>query len=291
MAKHSMGPNHARPSSKRKAKISASPARSAGGGKTVPSTHNALAELCKKDGAAKVLTNLRENLSSLEAQHRERLLENSARIYEVATFLREEEDAWLEFCHHSAWVGFRNRPKDTQQSDALRFALRMAVGFGDDPASKRAATKRANKFYGALQPFFSRRVPPWKIVAEIKKGGGFEALKKDNAATRRGEDKPSEKPETLLLRMPLTPESRGLLKERQKQKLGIIFKILTIKGKTINADFYRYSKLKKKTNPPDEAACNTENAAKKLKPPKDTENSPTKQRSTKKPHARNMKGH
>lgn len=285
MAKRPMGPNRAQPSSKGKAKISVPPARSAGGRDTAPSTRNALAELRKKNGAANLLTSLRENLSSLEAQHRERLLENTAKIYEVATFLREDEDAWLDFCHHSAWVGFRNRPKDTSQPDALRFALRMAVGFGYDPESKRAATKRANKFYGALQPFFSQRVPPWEIVAEIKKGGGFETLKRDNAATRRGKDKPSEKPETLLLRMPLTSESRGLLKERPpERRMGIIFKVLAIKGKAIHIDFERYGKMREQPADHNHTACNTKNTAKKLKSPTTTENIRTKQRSTNKLH-------
>lgn len=288
-----MGLDRAQTSSKSIAKISGSLGSSTGDRDTASPKRNALAELSAKNGAADILTSLREKLSSLEARHRERLLENAAKIYEVATFLREDGDAWLEFCRHSEWEGFRNSPKNTEQSDALRYSLRMAVGFGDDLESKRAATKRANKFYGALQPFFSQRVPPSKIVDEIKKGGGFENLKRDNAATRRGEDKPSEKQETLLLRIPLTLESRGLLKERPpERRMGVIFKVLAVKGKAIHIDFERYGKMREQPADHNDTACNTLITAKKPKPSQTADNDRNSVKTTKKGYTtRNMKEH
>jgi hypothetical protein len=106
-------------------------------------------ELSVGNGAASALTDLRRDMKTLRGSHWKDIREEVARVYAIAFLLQFDEDAWLDFCRHPDWNGFRGRPKRADCKDALRYALRFAIGF-----SSRAATKRVSKFYNALEPLF-----------------------------------------------------------------------------------------------------------------------------------------
>lgn len=116
----------------------------------------------------------------LGKEHRRHLLNNLANVYAVATALRADKDIWLEFYRHDSWRNFRGRPKLDDNQDALKYAIRLMVGFRD-----KANTQRASKYYRALTPLFQEGVKPTDVVKKIKKAGGIEKLASQNAQRRQ----------------------------------------------------------------------------------------------------------
>ncbi|MER9836127.1 hypothetical protein NKJ28_14250 [Mesorhizobium sp. M0145] len=165
-----------------------------------------------RQGAASVLADVRRNLTTLAGEHRKSLYHEVTTAYAVGMVLRADQDEWLTFCLHSDWGTFRNRPKDSDRSDALRHAIRFAVGFGVTEEAKKAKNRRVDRLHGALKSFFADNVPPADIPAKIREGRGLEKLKSANA-TKAGISNPP-KQEYLTFRVPLDAANRRLL-ERQ----------------------------------------------------------------------------
>lgn len=134
-----------------------------------------------KQGAARVLADVRKGLSTLATEHRKTLYQEVSRAYAVGMVLRADKDEWLNFCHHADWASFRNRPKDSDRSDALRHAIRFAVGFADTPKAKKAKNRRVDRLYGALKLLFAEGTSPADIPAKLREAGGLESLKSANA--------------------------------------------------------------------------------------------------------------
>lgn len=146
-------------------------------------------QMRSKGFAVQKLLEIRDADKKLGKEHRKHLHNNLGSVYAIATVLRDDQDTWLEFCRHSSWEQLpRGRPKHDGSRDALRYAIRLMVGFRDN-----ANTKRASKYYRALKPLFERGVKPADVVKKIKKAGGIEKLASQNA--QQGQSK---RPEAKL---------------------------------------------------------------------------------------------
>jgi hypothetical protein len=93
--------------------------------------------------------------------------------YQIALLATESLDLWQEICGSEEWASFKRRPKHDDQQDALRYVVRLYVGFdgvSDD--------KRASKYYRSLKPWSDRKAPVSDVRKILKGEGGIEALAK-----------------------------------------------------------------------------------------------------------------
>lgn len=114
-------------------------------------------------GAVRFLEGVRQSFRMLKGQYREHLKQEIVRIYATALVLAEDQDAWSDFCRAPDWEQQKKRPAASHQSDALRYALRFAVGF------TKGGAKRANLFLRATKTMFDERMPPDKVLAKLAK--------------------------------------------------------------------------------------------------------------------------
>jgi hypothetical protein len=103
----------------------------------------------------RIVDEIQRGHSALRSRQHKEFRRALARIYAIAFYLREDEDAWLDFCRDEAWNSYSRRPKKSDQSDAPRYVIRIAVGF-----TGRSATKRASKYYARLIGLFAAEIPP-----------------------------------------------------------------------------------------------------------------------------------
>ncbi|MER9061413.1 hypothetical protein [Mesorhizobium sp. M0698] len=214
-----------------------------------------------KQGAANVLAEVRRGLSTLASEHRKTLYQEVSRAYAVGMVLRADKDEWLTFCHHTDWGSFRNRPKDSDRSDALRYAIRFAVGFADNPKAKKAKNRRVDRLYGALKSFFAEGVSPADIPRKLREGGGFESLKSANAEVRRSAK--SDKQAYVTFRLPLDRTYQFLDRDTPFQ-MNVKLEVRKVTGNRVDAQLIGWRASKKliawmRPNP-----CNTPFAPQKL---------------------------
>ncbi|RDL49742.1 hypothetical protein BLJAPNOD_00850 [Ensifer sp. M14] len=204
---------------------------------TLPTRLTAIADTVDQLGApqefASKLEALRENFAAIRSGYRKDLRRQLAAAYDLATFLQDDNSAWIEFCRLDTWENVRSRPRDTDPTNALAYVLRFAVGF-----SGRAATKKASKYLSALSGFLSEGVPPAEIERKIREGGGIEKLARADAALRKqaekkGDDEAKETPEiTLKLR---GEKVRRLLEVEGALPIGLKIRKMKTKGATVSA--------------------------------------------------------
>lgn len=139
-------------------------------------------QLREKGASIRLLQQAQETDKLLGKQHRKHLRKTLAIVYAVASGLRADNDSWLDFCRHESWGKFRGRPRDRDYDNALKYAIRFMVGFGE-----KSATKRASKYYRALAPFFEDEVSPKSISKRIKEAGGIERLAAQNTKKQKSE--------------------------------------------------------------------------------------------------------
>lgn len=135
--------------------------------------------LQESDNASKELLKSRAEFHALSAGYKKRIRALVVFIYGIALFLKADEAAWIKFTQHKEWMHAKRRPQFDDQNDALRYALRFAVGLTGS-----AASKRASKYYLALVSWFEKDTPAQEVLVKIKKAGGFDVL-----ASRRAEEK------------------------------------------------------------------------------------------------------
>lgn len=133
--------------------------------------------------ASSFLRSIRTELSNLLESTDESLRQKLGEVYAAATVLSLDKDQWQTFCEQQEWETFRQRPKpiDAHRQNALRYAVRYAVGF--DGASSNNAAYRYKK---ALEGCWVQKVAPIDVPKLIKEAGGIEKLKRQNVQ-RAGE--------------------------------------------------------------------------------------------------------
>lgn len=139
--------------------------------KTKRVIENEVADLIKPGRVLEVLKGLRsaekEDDGKYHAAVHQRMLES----YKIALLASESLDVWQEICGAEEWESFKQRPKHDDQKDALRYVVRLYVGF-DGPAD----TKRASKYYTAMNRWFLKRAAPDELQEVLTGPGGIEAL-------------------------------------------------------------------------------------------------------------------
>lgn len=208
-------------------------------------------------GAASVLADVRRGLSTLATEHRKSLYQEVSRAYAVGLVLKADRDEWLKFCLHSDWATFRNKPKDTDRSDALRFALRFAVGFANDPVAKKAKNRRVDRLYGALKSLFAEGVSPAEIPNRIRENGGLEALKSANAAASRTTEDNAPKPAFVAFRVPLEGTHRLFLSREVPFKMTVKLNVKKVVGNRLDAQLLGWTATRKSTDFIPISPCNT----------------------------------
>ncbi len=147
---------------------------------------------------ADALKKTRISLQTIEKGHRERLHKEYANIYRYAVRLRADRDDWLTFCHDPEWEGpekARMRPQEDDAENALQYAVRMAVGFGEGTA------KRVYDIKQALKGFFAENLPPQRVLQEIEEAGGVAKLR--NAEAPQTQPNVAAKSPSMVLKLPL----------------------------------------------------------------------------------------
>jgi hypothetical protein len=125
----------------------------------------------RKDGAVSTLVGVRTYLSGLEAAHHSATHQALQVVGQVASILESDIDLWLGVCTSAVFDDHpRQRPKPDDNSDALKIAIRLAVGFG------RPADKRASKYHTVLSFLKGNGVRPTDVGAAIGREGGIEVL-------------------------------------------------------------------------------------------------------------------
>ncbi|MFK0331034.1 hypothetical protein ACIQUB_07910 [Rhizobium sp. NPDC090275] len=129
-------------------------------------------------GASSYLLSLRSEISQLLANTDEGLRQKLGKVYKAAVYLREDKDQWQSFCERDEWQSFKGRPKinDVDRSDALRYAIRFAVGF--DGAKSNSTVHRYNRALGTL---WKSKVPAQDVPRLLAEEGGVEKMKRTSA--------------------------------------------------------------------------------------------------------------
>jgi hypothetical protein len=177
--------------------------------------------------------------SALRSHQHKQLRTALARLYAFACFLREDEDAWLDFCRDNVWGSYRRRPKKSDRDDALRYVVRVAVGFNGRPA-----TKRASKYYARLSGWFTAEIPPKIATERILRN-------KPRPMTTRGsspeiEKQSRQKEEYATLRIPLNKGGRGVLEKGVGECFTIKLRCTDARGNFRNARVVKTLKKRKR---------------------------------------------
>lgn len=178
--------------------------------------------------------------SALRSHQHKQLRTALARLYAFACFLREDEDAWLDFCRDNVWGSYRRRPKKSDRDDALRYVVRVAVGFNGRPA-----TKRASKYYARLNGWFTAEIPPKIATEKILRN-------KPRPVTTHGsspeiEKQPRQKEECAIVRIPLHQGGRGVLEKGVGERLTITLSFTDARGNSRKARVVKILKKKRST--------------------------------------------
>lgn len=132
--------------------------------------------LLKSDASA-FLRSVRADLENLLDTTDESLRQKLGEVYAAARVLSLDKDQWQTFCEQEEWINFRQRPKpvDAHRLNALRYAIRYAVGFEGN-----SANQAAYRYKKALEGCWTANVAPADIAGLIKASGGIEKMKTHN---------------------------------------------------------------------------------------------------------------
>lgn len=220
--------------------------------------------LGESDNASTELLKKRAELHALRVGHRKRIRALVAFVYGVALFLKANEVAWIRFTQHEQWESTNrgSRPEANDRSDALRYALRFAVG----PTGS-AASKRVSKYYLALVTWFDKDISAEQVLTRIRLAGGFDAMARKRAE-KKAKAKTSPMPSTVAATKPVgagprksvqaatvqradlavgsgevtsinillenTKDTELLLKAKNSDRLKMIFRVNGVRGRTVN---------------------------------------------------------
>lgn len=146
----------------------------------------------------------------------------------VAVYLEGNDAAWSQFCEHEVWRARTRKPNSAKPEEALRFVLLWIT----------IDSKRASKWYNAVQPLHASGVKPENIADRIHKAGGIEMLAQANATAKKSQSRaktaesgaikrePAAKKATLLkLRAHLQEEAKGFLDLETGALANLVVKI------------------------------------------------------------------
>ncbi len=128
--------------------------------------------------ASEYLKTLRRAMAHILRTSDESLREKLGSVYLAARVLSLDTDQWQKFCEQEEWRTYRRRPQPTKHSmaEALRHALRFAVGF-EGVTSDRAVYR----YHSALKQCWEQNVPPDQVPKAIEAAGGIEKMKRNRA--------------------------------------------------------------------------------------------------------------
>lgn len=152
-----------------------------------PATLGNADSLTQPGAAISLLKELRSQEEHDESRYRAKFRRRLTETYKVALVAAESVDIWQEICDHPEWRGFKQAPKHDDQKDALRYVVRLFVGFDG-----LAATKKASKYYVSLKPWFERRAPASEVREALKREGGIENLARNASDDRTTGDEIAE---------------------------------------------------------------------------------------------------
>ncbi|RWD01446.1 MAG: hypothetical protein EOS58_25580 [Mesorhizobium sp.] len=151
------------------------------------------------NGAVDALGN---SLATLATQYREHYRRYIAHGYYLAFVMRENRDAWSDFCHRLDWNGVADRPKIDEADRALEYVFRIACGL-----KSRTGRQKASKIKLALSELWEKRESPRTIATWLQQNGGIAGAakkKRERLATPRSE--PASAKESTA---DVTPPDRG----------------------------------------------------------------------------------
>lgn len=173
--------------------------------------------LRKSDNASTELLKKRAELRTLRVGHRARIRAMVAFIYGIALFLKADKAAWIRFTENEQWKDAKSRPKLKDQNDALRYALRFAVG----PKGS-AASKRVSKYYLAMVTWFNNDVSAEQVLTKIRLAGGFDALARSRAEQRtKAKTLPKLRPVTAVDVKPVSTGARKVMQSATDRKADL----------------------------------------------------------------------
>lgn len=114
------------------------------------------------------LENIQKITTGLEVGYQEKLSESLLSIYNVARKLERDDHVWYQFCREPIWLNKRSKPKPEKKYEALRFALRRAIGFG------KAEDKRVSKYFHTFNSFFIQGKGTKTVRRQLEQAGSLE---------------------------------------------------------------------------------------------------------------------
>lgn len=118
---------------------------------------------------------LRQGYVGMMRGYRDALIQVIAGACAVAEYLERNNSAWSQFCEQEIWRLRPRKPKSDKPEEALRFVL---LWINSD-------SKRASKWYKAVQPLYAKGVKPAKMANCIRRAGGIEMLAQENATSKK----------------------------------------------------------------------------------------------------------
>ncbi|MFN3721271.1 MAG: hypothetical protein ACK4UW_20440 [Rhizobium rhizophilum] len=128
--------------------------------------------------ASENLKALRGDMAQILRTSDESLRQKLGSVYREARVLSRDLDQWQNFCGQEEWLTHSRRPKPTPDgmADALKHAVRFAVGF--DGATSNNAVYR---YRAVLQQCWERGLPFDQVPKAIEDAGGIEKMKRNRA--------------------------------------------------------------------------------------------------------------
>jgi len=128
------------------------------------------------------LIKLRKKIGALATLDEANSLHIAVKIYCLALLLGADTDKWQKFCEHSDWRGNKSapQPKPKSSKNALRFAIRFAVGFKDE-----ANGNRVRKLQDLLNAAWEKGTKTAEIEAHIKDVQEAQRLKATERRAKR----------------------------------------------------------------------------------------------------------
>lgn len=128
-------------------------------------------DLFQPGAATALLAGLREEQEVIDDRKGKAARRAMINAYHIALVALEHDDLWAEICCDPAWEAFKQRPKLKDRRNALRYAIRLSVGFRGKSDNSIVSTR-----YRAMCPSFVRRETPARVKELLDMHGGAEGL-------------------------------------------------------------------------------------------------------------------
>ncbi|ANP88275.1 hypothetical protein [Rhizobium leguminosarum] len=131
-------------------------------------------EQLNSQGVVAALRGQKQGISDLLHNTDRALSIKLAVVYGAGLIVERDDDEWHALCAAQEWIDHpKVKPKRT---DPLRAVLRLAVGF-----EGKKADSTVHRYYRALHPLFTEKVPADEIPSRIIEAGGVEKMRQNSA--------------------------------------------------------------------------------------------------------------